>query len=282
LHSRIIYNHRLLDASKARAPLVSPVTLYGRGVFTTLALHDGRPFLWSEHWARLTEHGARACLDLGELDEERVFASLAQLIKANHVKNGRARITLLANVERGIWKVKESESRSSDLLIMTGEPHSTSEESLALTVSPYRVNTHSPLAGIKSVNYLEHILAWEEARARDFDEAVRLNERGEVVSATLANLFWITDGTLHTPALSTGALAGTTRASVIRLAEEISVPHIEGVYELADVGDADEIFLTSAGHGLRLVTVFDFHRYTIPIGSNALRLHEAFRQLTLS
>jgi 4-amino-4-deoxychorismate lyase len=281
LHSRIIYNHRLLDASRARAPLVSPVTLYGRGVFTTLALHDGRPFLWSEHWARLTEHATRACLDLSELNEESLLASLAQLIEANRVKNGRARITLLANVERGIWKVKESESRSIDLLIMTGELHQTSEESLALTVSPYRVNTHSPLAGIKSVNYLEHVLAWEEARARDFDEAVKLNERGEVVSGVMANLFWITDGRLHTPALTTGALAGTTRACVIRLAGEISIPHVEGVYELADVGDADEIFLTSAGHGLRMVTTFDFHRYTIPVGSIALRLHEAFRQLTL-
>src|SRR5205085_1138239 len=126
---------------------------------------------------------------------------------------------------------------------------------------------------------LEHILAWEEARARDFDEAVCLNERGEVVSATMANLFWITDGTLHTPGLMTGALSGTTRAQVIKIAGEISVPHVEGVYELSDVGDAGEIFLTSAGHGLRLVTTFDFHRYTVPVGSIALRLREAFRQL---
>jgi len=281
LHSRIIYNHRLVDVRRARAPAVSPVSLYGRGVFTTLALHEGRPFLWPEHWARLTEHAARARVDLSELDEETVAASLAQLIEANRVKNGRARITLLAGTERGIWKLEESEERRTQLLIMTGEPHTNSEDGLALTVSPYRVNTHSPLAGIKSVNYLEQILAWEEARVRDFDEAVRLNERGEVVSGVLANLFWITDGTLHTPALATGALAGTTRASVIKLAGEISIPHIEGVYELADVGDADEIFLTSAGHGLRLVTTFDFHRYTIPVGSIALRLYEAFRQLML-
>ena len=281
MHSRIIYNHRLLDRSRARASAVSPVSLYGRGVFTTLAIHESRPFLWPEHWARLIEHAARAGVERSELDEESVSVSLAQLIEANGVKNGRARITLLANVERGIWKVKESETRPTDLLIMTGGVHAHTEEALALTVSPYRVNTFSPLAGIKSVNYLEHILAWEEARARDFDEAVRLNERGEVVSATMANLFWLTDGTLHTPALMTGALAGTTRACVIKLAGEISIPHVEGVYELADVADADEIFLTSAGHGLRMVTTFDFHRYTIPVGSIALRLHEAFRQLML-
>src|SRR3954468_16749701 len=168
LHSRIIYNHRLLDASRARASAISPVSLYGRGVFTTLAIHEGRPFLWPEHWARLTEHASRAGVNRGELDEESVSAALAQLIKANRVKNGRARITLLANVERGLWKVKESATRQAALLIMTGEAHVHPAESLALTISPFRVNTLSPLAGVKSVNYLEHILALEEARARGF------------------------------------------------------------------------------------------------------------------
>src|SRR5439155_21848882 len=143
-------------------------------------------------------------------------ASLTQLTEASRGKRGRGRITLLANVERGIWKVKEPEAHQTDLLILTGEPHTLSEDGLTPTVSPFRVNTLSPLAGVKSVNYLEHLLAWEEAHARDFDEAVRLNERGEVVSATMANLFWITDGTLHTPALAVGALAGTTRASLIK------------------------------------------------------------------
>ena len=97
----------------------------------------------------------------------------------------------------------------------------------------------------------------------------------------MANIFWVTDGTLHTPALSTGALAGTTRAHVITLAGELSIPVIEGVYEISQLSDADEIFLTSAGLGVGIVTTFDFHRYTVPVGSLALRLHEAFRQLTL-
>ncbi len=87
---------------------------------------------------------------------------------------------------------------------MTGERRAPNNEAgFAITVSPYRVNTLSALTGIKSVNYLDHMLAWEEARGRDFDEALMLNERGEVVSATLANLFWVRDGTLHTPQLST-------------------------------------------------------------------------------
>ena len=261
--------------------LVSPVSLYGRGVFTTLAIYDGRPFLWDEHWSRLMEHAARMGVDGSELEKEAVFASLAELIEANRVKDGRARITLLATTEHGIWKVRGVEERKTNILIMTSEPQAEQEEGLALTVSPYRANTLSPLTGLKSINYLEHILAWEEARERDFDEALTLNERGEIVSATMANIFWVADGHVHTPALSTGALAGTTRARVIELAHRLSIPIVEGVYELSDLSEANEIFLTSASHGIRMVTTFDFHRYTVTVGSIALRLHEAFRQLTL-
>ncbi len=281
MHSRIILNHRLTEATRARLEAVSSATLYGRGVFTTLAIYGGQPFLWPEHWARLTAHALRAGVDHGQLDEASVHAHLLRLIEANQVRDGRARITLLSNTGSGIWELEEDREHQTNLLIMTGEAHREAAEGLALTVSPHRINTHSPLTGIKSVNYLENILALEEARAREFDEAVRLNERGEIVSATMANLFWVRDGKIHTPALSTGALAGVTRECVMSLAGELSMPLVEGVYEMAQLSDADEIFLTSAGMGVGIVTTFDFHRYTVPVGSLALHLHEAFRQLTL-
>ncbi|MDX6695889.1 MAG: 4-amino-4-deoxychorismate lyase [Blastocatellia bacterium] len=282
MHSRINYNHRLLEATKARAEIVTAAALYGRGVFTTLAVYDGHPFQWRAHWQRLMEHAMRAGVEVAAFDEETARASLLKLIVANDVKQGRARLTLLAGAVPGVWETKGAqEGAQTSLLMMTGEARVVGHEGLALTVSPYRLNTLSPLAGLKSVNYLEHIMALEEARARDFDEAVALNERGEVASTTMANLFWTMGGTVHTPALSTGALAGTTRSRVIELAHELSIPTVEGVYDLSDLGDADEIFLTSAGLGVALVTTFDFHRYTVAVGSVALRLHEAFRQLTL-
>lgn len=283
MHSRIILNDELLDGASARLAAITPATLYGRGVFTTLAVHNGHPFLWQEHWARLMLHADLAKVSRSLIDEETTRARLDRLIKANKVREGRARITLLSNAGReGFWSLKdEGEAPETLLLIMTGEPHAPPAEAIALTVSPYRINTLSPLAGVKSVNYLEHIIALEEARARDFHEAVVMNERGEVVSATMANIFWVRDGTLHTPALQTGALAGTTRARILELAEDLGIPIVEGVNELAQVGDANEIFLTSAGLGLCIVTTFDFHHYTVPVGSVALRLHEAFRQLTL-
>jgi branched-subunit amino acid aminotransferase/4-amino-4-deoxychorismate lyase len=279
MHQHVILNRRLLKADSARLRAVTAATLYGRGVFTTVAVYRGRPFLWDEHWSRLCAHAERLGIECDFGDNETALA-LARLVEANRVERGRARVHLLAHTLGGRWKSGEDDGRASDLLLMTADEWQHPEE-LALTVSPYRVNTCSPLAGLKTVNRLEQVLAWEEARSRDFDEAMMVNERGEVASATTANIFWVKQGTIHTPALATGAVAGTTRARVIRLAEELAVPLAEGSHTLHDMADAEEIFLTSAALGVALVTTFDFHRYTVPAGSPSLYLREAFRQLTL-
>jgi branched-subunit amino acid aminotransferase/4-amino-4-deoxychorismate lyase len=171
-------------------------------------------------------------------------------------------------------------TRKSDLLIMTGDPHRVSQSGLSLAVSPYRVSTFSPLTGIKSLNYLDHMLSKEEARSRDFDEAVVLNERGEIVSATTANIFWARNGTIHTPSLSTGALAGITRECVVDIANKHFIPLVEGVYEMADLVDADEIFLTSSGLGVAPVTTFDFRRYAVEPESILNIIRQAFNKLT--
>jgi branched-subunit amino acid aminotransferase/4-amino-4-deoxychorismate lyase len=123
------------------------------------------------------------------------------------------------------------------------------------------------------------VLSWEEAQSRDFDEAVVLNERGEIVSATTANLFWAKNGTLHTPALSTGALAGITRECVIELANQRFIPLLEGSYEMQDLTEADEIFLTSSSLGVAPVTTFDFRRYSSE-GRITTTIVHAFDQLS--
>ncbi|MGH9940985.1 MAG: aminotransferase class IV, partial [Pyrinomonadaceae bacterium] len=165
-----------------------------------------------------------------------------------------------------------------DFVIFTGDTRRAPDEGLALTLSPHRVNSLSPLVGLKTINYLEPLLSWEEARARDFDEAVRLNERGELVSAALANLFWVTEGRLHTPALTTGALAGTTRDLVLELAEELFVPRVEGVFELSHLAEAEEIFLTSSGLGVAPVRMFDFRGYAVSQFNVAARLGDALEE----
>lgn len=270
----------MVEATKARVAAVSSAVLYGRGVFTTLAVYASKPFLWSKHWQRLAAHAAKLDIDHTGCTEKSVGEAVNKLIAVNQVKDGRVRVTMLARSGRDFWKTKLSSTRKTDLLIMTGDPHRVSANGLSLAVSPYRVNTFSPLAGIKSLNYLDHMLAKEEARSRDFDEAVVLNERGEIVSATTANIFWAKNGTVHTPNLSSGALAGITRECVIDIANKHFVPLVEGVYEMADLVDADEIFLTSSGIGVAPVTTFDFRRYAVEPESIINIIRQAFNKLT--
>jgi len=280
MHPVIYLNKVMLEATKARVAPVSSAMLYGRGVFTTVAVYNSKPFLWAEHWRRLSTHAEKLNVECAGLNERNVGEALRKLVSVNQVKSGRARVILLARSGRDVWRTKKEETRKTDLLILTGEPQKVSAAGVSLAVSPYRVNTMSPLVGIRSLNYLEQVLSWEEAQTRDFDEAVMLNERGEIVSATMANIFWLKDGTLHTPALSAGAIAGITRAAVIELAEKQFIPVIEGVYELADLAEADEIFITSASYGLALVNTFDFRQYSIGTGSVGARLSDAFQELT--
>lgn len=279
MHPVIYLNRTMVDAAKARIAPVSSAMLYGRGVFTTVAIYNGKPFLWPQHWARVLDHGKRLGVDCSECTERGVGEALRKLIAVNNVLNGRARVILLARSGRDFWKAKVPGARKTDLVIMTGEAQKVPQAGMTLAVSPHRFNTFSPLAGIKSLNYLEHVLSWEEAQSREFDEAVMLNERGEIVSATMANIFWVKDGTVYTPALTTGALAGVTRAAVIELARKLYIPLIEGIHELADLTEADEIFLSSAGLGVAPVSTFDFRQYSLTEASVGLKLQKAYREL---
>src|SRR5215216_1719296 len=280
MHPVIYLNKSMVEATKARVAPVSSAMLYGRGVFTTLAIYNSEPFLWPKHWQRITTHAKKLDIDHTGCTEKNVGDALRKLIAVNQVQEGRARVIMLARSGRDIWKTRTPGTKKTDLLIMTGESQKLAPTGTSLAVSPYRANTFSSLTGIKSLNYLEHVLAWEEAQSRDFDESVLLNERGEIVSATTANLFWAKNGTVHTPALSTGALAGITRECVIEIANKHFIPLLEGIYEMTDLTDADEIFLTSSSLGVAPVTTFDFRRYAVEAASITTTVARAYRHLT--
>lgn len=248
MHDSVSFNSELQHASDPKVPVVSTACLYGKGVFTTIAIFEGQPFLWDRHWKRLQENAVRLGIDLADFPEPDTRRALDGLIEANIVQNARARITFFDESAGSLWP-RDSDRRTS-LLITTADPRPRAD-SLALTVSPFLVNSASPLAGVKSCNYLEKILALDEAKERGFDEAIQLNERGEMASACMANVFWLKDDRLFTPSLRTGCLAGTTREFVL---ENVDCSEVEvGIEELRS---ADEIFLTSVGLAVAQVGEF--------------------------
>ena len=227
----------------------SSASLYGKGVFTTIAVLDGAPSLWEKHWRRLIAHATKLDINLSEYSEAEVFETLTSEIDKAQLKIGRARITFSDESESEIWS-HLGEKRTT-LSIITAERRPTPTE-FSLTDSPHRINTTSPLTGIKSCNYLEHLLAFNEAKKRGFYEAVRVNERGEISSACMANIFWSSGEKLYTPSLKTGCLAGTTREFVL---ENMECEEVEtGLDELKNV---ESIFLISAGIGIVAVAEFN-------------------------
>ena len=242
MHELVFFNRQILSASDAMLSAISSAAFYGKGVFTTIAIKNKEPFLWEKHWCRLNDNAGKIGVDLSEFSKEKVKNALAELIEKNETENARARITFFDEGASGIWKFESN--RKTGLLMTTADARETPEV-LRLTVSPFLVNSTSPLAGVKSCNYLENLLSLEEAKRRGFDEAIRLNEKEEIVSAGAANVFWIKNKKIYTPALETGCLAGTTREF---LSENIAVQEVKA--NLNELVEANEIFLTSAGIGV--------------------------------
>jgi len=242
MHNFVSLRHQILPAENAFLSATSSAALYGKGIFTTVAIYNSKPFLWEKHWQRLITNSQQIGVDLSDYTEEAVKNLLYEIIPKNNLKHARARITFFDESADSIWQ-NNLISRT-NLLIQTADFREI-KNNLTLTVSPFRVNSTSPLASVKSCNYLENILALEAAKAEGFNEAIRLNEKDEIVSACLANVFWKNDNAIYTPHLETGCLKGTTREFILE-----NFPVEERKAELAELKAADEIFLTSAGIGI--------------------------------
>lgn len=216
----------------------------GRGIFTTIAIRSSAPFLWEKHWSRLVHAAGKLSIDLSEFPEAVVKDTLMFRLGVDSIQNGRAKVTFTDERPSRLWPLSRKAEANTSLSIATGPIRELPAE-LHVGISAFPVNSRSPLARLKTTNYLEPTLCFEAARTAGFDEAIRLNEQGQVTSACFANVFWMKDDALFTPDLSTGCLAGTTREFVI---ENLEVREVSA--EIDELLSADAVFLTSAGIGI--------------------------------
>ncbi|MBV9240991.1 MAG: aminotransferase class IV [Acidobacteria bacterium] len=230
---------------------LSRSNLYGAGVFTTIRIIDGEPWLWDKHWRRLESDAAKIGIDLSMYSEYMVRRGLDESIP-DVEKTGvrKARIMITDERPSPLWSEDQRVIPTNVSFLIAPLPKVA--RPFRLTISPYAVNSTSPLAGVKTCNYLEETLSLDEAKSRGYNEAVRLNERGHVTSACMANIFWLKDDRLFTSDLSTGCLPGTTREFVME-----SLDVTGGEVEVNELKRADAIFLTSAGLGVVQVDEFD-------------------------
>jgi len=258
MHPHIFHNDRIVDVAEAKIDPTVAGLLYGWGVFTTLQIYDGKPFAFDLHWKRLVQHADKARVPV-PVDIKRARRALDKLIESNSVEQGRARLTLLKG-NLGSWQI--APGPESEFLIFTASEARRARAELALTLSPYRVLSTSLLAGVKQTALLDNLFALDEARSRDFNEAVLLNERGEIVSATAANIFWVQADEVFTPSLATGCVAGITRHLIHEIAVRWKLHVVEGGFTVKSLLDAREVFLTSTAREVAIVSSFDAKEYS--------------------
>lgn len=253
----IFHNGELKDARSVGISPASAGLLYGWGVFSTLRIYDGHAFAADYHWERLERNAEKMRLAL-PVSREQFESAVGSVISASSRRKGRVRVTILSG-ERGAWRI--GKGSASDILIFSAAEPQQSQKDVAITISPYRILSSGMLTGVKQTAMVEHAIAYDEARSRGFDEGIMLNERGEIVGATAANIFWVEGDELFTPSPATGCVPGITRRLVCELAVKWNLHVVEGSFQVSRLLSAREVFLTSTMREIGIVGSFDAKEY---------------------
>lgn len=259
----VYFNGSIVAAEDPEIPLNSFAALYGKGVFTTLLIKNGFPVLLGRHWERLTANAAFVGVECTAVSLSSIAEALSALTDLNKFDDAKARITIFDLSSPPQWNYAKSASPA--ILVQTAEI-APAREPFELTISIFPRNSGSPLAAVKSCNYLENILAHSHAVESGFEEAVRLNEFGEVTSACFANIFWIKNEKLFTPAIETGCLPGIMRGYVIDAVQNAGFRVQTVRSPLEELLSADEIFLTSSIKQVAVVKSIDQRLFGSEIG----------------
>ena len=246
IHGNVFHNDRLLRIAEARLSPGQAGLICGWGIFTTMRIFRGEAFAYERHWRRLEKDAGIIHLPMPYAGA-RVRVNLHEVIRANKVTEGAARIYLIYN-NVGFWRGPEEQPQT-DLLISSA-PLPEYREPIRLGLREHGRHAASPLAGVKSTSWLPNVWAVAEAQNEGFDEVVLLNERGEIAECTAANIFAVKKGKVYTPPLNSGCLEGVTRGILLEIAPEAGVGVVEQVLRPEDLFSADEVFITSTNRSL--------------------------------
>jgi branched-chain amino acid aminotransferase len=249
----------LMDGAHARIPIIDHGLLYGDGIFEGMRATGGRIFRLDAHLARLS-YGARALhLQLpGGLPALRAVAE--QTLAA--LGDPDAYVRLIVTRGDGALGVDPNTCPRPRVICLADRIALFSEEKrragLALITSSVRRPAQDVLdPRVKSLNYLNNVLAKGEARRQGADDALLLNAQGNIAEVSVANLFVVQRGTLLTPPTTDGCLDGITRGAVLELARSLAIPTIERSLGRMDVFGADEAFMTGTGAGIVRIASLD-------------------------
>ncbi len=275
----VFLNGQFVPEEQAVVSVFDRSFLYGDGLFETMRVTKGKPFRWWEHMERLRKGGdflgikiPFACKALDK------FA--AELIAKNRMPEALLRLT----VSRGVG-VRGYSPRGADRPVVVMSLHAL-PDAPATSAARWKLITASPrlpagekLAQFKTANKLAQVLARAEADAAGADEALLCNTDGFVVEGASSNLFWVTAGAVCTPPLTSGILAGVTRAITVELCHQIGLGVVERSITPSQLRQADAVFLTLSSLGVVECVALDGH----PLARSPLveRIRRAYEALLL-
>lgn len=252
---KVSVNGELLSAYTPIIPANDQGLLYGYGVFDTLRIYNALPFMFDRHIERLLN----SCLSLGIPVDS--FEKLLHFWIDEYIMDlGFRDFVLRITVTKGV--------RGAPAVIITGRHLAyTSAHYISgfrASLSKIKRNQVSPLAKIKSLNFLDNVLARRMANESGFDEALMCNSNDVLCECSMSNLFFIKKEKVFTPSIQCGALQGITRGLVIeKILPPIELQLFEGEFSITDLLEADEAFITNAAMGIMPLVSLD----TVNIGS---------------
>jgi branched-chain amino acid aminotransferase len=259
----VYLNGKLVQKEQAVVSVYDHGFLYGDGVFEGIRVYGGNIFRLVPHINRLYDSAKAIGLEI-PLSPAEMTQAVVETVAANQRPD--IYIRLVISRGPGDLGIDPAKCRSGPSIVIIVDtialyPEEIYEKGLALvTSSVRRIPMDSIDPRVKSLNYLNNILAKIEARNAGCSEAVMLNHSGRVAECTADNIFIVKAGTLKTPAVTEGALGGVTRGAVLDLAAAAGIPTQEAILGLADLYTADECFLTGTGAELVPVNSVDGRR----------------------
>src|SRR6266849_1557178 len=256
---KIYIDGKYFDEKSAKISVFDHGLLYGDGIFEGILAYHGRVFRLKEH-IDLLFYSAKAILLNIPRSHAEMMQAVVETCRRNRLRNGYVRLVVTRGP--GGLGLNPRGCKAPSVIIIADKiqlyPAELYERGLDIITVPTTRNLHSALnPAIKSLNYLNNILAKIEANNGGCEEAIMLNAEGYVSECTGDNVFIVKAGQMFTPPLSAGALYGITRSVVIEMAREASIPVSEPNLTRYDLFNADECFLTGTGAELIPVVKID-------------------------
>jgi len=273
---QIVYlNGSLLPRSQARISPFDLGFLYGYGLFETMHAYSGYIFRLEKHLERLSQSAKVLGLPL---NASHLKKACHDTLKANKLKDARIRLTVSMGEGEAAPDLPKHQKptvlvTAARYVPLAGEAYRKGYKAVVSTIDQ---DSQSPLARLKSVNYLNHILARREARVAGADEAILLNERGFLCEGSTSNIFLVSQGELVTPDIESGCLPGITRQAVIELAGGLGIKLVQREVHLEEVLRADEAFLTNSI--MELMPLAEVNGQRIDRGKVTERLMLAYKE----